>query len=312
MSRVESDATTANGSGSTGDFMLTPDESPVPGRKLFGSPGLDGDIDVDGAAVAVAAVESELNKAATGSTEEKDEDEGDEADNTGVDFEPTDAAEACRMLVGGEITSYTFDVEAFLPLAAASMGSLSQMSSPIGESKVRPMSRGPASAGATAEWFDPELDSSLSPILTPSLRHTSLAQLKALMSNTKSPTPSGRTPASRSGGGAVSRAQHLLSSGVLGAISSGISGLSGAFCGLTSSGCTANNAPSAAPPAQMPSQSGAPSASQLSRSAGSSAHGAPPPVMQQGAVLNSTCTAEQREQVLQKVQVPQSTPAVLS
>ena len=118
---------------------------------------------------------------------------------------PSDAAEACRMLVGGEIASETFDVDAFLPLAAATMGSLSQMNSPIGDGKQpsRPHTGGGAHAAmlggappsaskhggdaprhAAQDSFDPELDSSLSPILTPSLRH----QLRALMAS-KSPTP---------------------------------------------------------------------------------------------------------------------------
>ena len=93
---------------------------------------------------------------------------------------PSDAAEACRMLVGGEISSDTFDVDAFLPLAAASMGSLSQMNSPMADGKAP--NRAPSRVAQ--DWFDPELDSSLSPILTPSLRH----QLRALMAS-KSPTP---------------------------------------------------------------------------------------------------------------------------
>lgn len=109
-----------------------------------------------------------------------------------MEFAGSDAAEACRMLVGGEISSDTFDVESFLPLAAATMsvGGVSQMSSPIGEGKLRPLSR------MNDAWFDPELDTSLSPILTPSLRH----QLRALMA-AKSPTPHGATATpSRCGG----------------------------------------------------------------------------------------------------------------
>ena len=138
---------------------------------------------------------------------------------------PSDAAEACRMLVGGEINTDTFDVDAFLPLAAATMGSLSQMNSPIGDGKMpnRPNTVGRVSGGdaptggnsavvsgpgagahgvpTAQDWFDPELDSSLSPILTPSLRH----QLRALMGS-RSPTPraqpagtASQTPLSASG-----------------------------------------------------------------------------------------------------------------
>ena len=98
------------------------------------------------------------------------------------------------MLVGGEIAADTFDVDAFLPVAAAAMGSLSQMSSPAGEGKPRPRS------GMAQDWFDPELDSSLSPILTPSLRH----QLRALMATPRAGGSSSNTPAG---------SQHLLGLG---------------------------------------------------------------------------------------------------
>ena len=148
------------------------EDSPDPaGRKLFESPD---PVHYDGPggghpSSAHGVEDDELVTKRSSRVLDDDDDEG----GAGVGLEAVEQAEACRMLVGGEINADTFDVEAFLPVAAAAMGSLSQMSSPIGELKNRPMSRGVATtASAMAQdWFDPELDSSLSPILTPSLRH---------------------------------------------------------------------------------------------------------------------------------------------
>ena len=52
-----------------------------------------------------------------------------DGEEDGVGLEAADEAEACRMLVGGEIAADTFDVEAFLPVAAAAHASLTAASS---------------------------------------------------------------------------------------------------------------------------------------------------------------------------------------
>lgn len=173
---------------------LADDNSPNLGRKLFESPEaihFDGrtadDDDDEGAVLGKARHTNGEGEGAASRLRAHDDACCDEEEV----LPPSDAAEACRMLVGGEIASDTFDVDAFLPLAAASMGSISEMNTPIGE-KPRPASRQAQAAAVAGDWFDPELDSSLSPILTPSLRH----QLRALMAS-KSPTPrAGRSAAS--------------------------------------------------------------------------------------------------------------------
>jgi myb proto-oncogene protein len=213
------------------------EDSPQPGRKLFGSPvlGEDGDVDVEPepmqlsgfeAEQAAAAVAEEFGRQMGGKAKaaaDAAEAEARAADAE-IEFSPGGQAEACRMLVGGEISADNFDVDAFLPLANATVASPSQISSPVGSSKVRsrlqsrlqsrpnlasnlasqvrPISRlGAPSAGSVLfgnttsapEWYDQDLDTSLSPILTPSLRH----QLRALIGGTKSPhgrSPHGRSP----------------------------------------------------------------------------------------------------------------------
>ena len=191
------------------------EDSPQPGRKLFGSPvlGEDGDVDVEPeplqlsgfeAEQAAAAVAEEFGRQMGGKAKaaaDAAEAEARAADAE-IQFSPGGQAEACRMLVGGEISADNFDVDAFLPLANATVASPSQISSPVGSSKVRPVSRlGAPSAGSilfgnttsAPEWYDQDLDTSLSPILTPSLRH----QLRALIGGTKSPhgrSPHGRSP----------------------------------------------------------------------------------------------------------------------
>lgn len=191
------------------------EDSPQPGRKLFGSPvlGEDGDVDVEPepmqlsgfeAEQAAAAVAEEFGRQMGGKAKaaaDAAEAEARAADAE-MEFSPGGQAEACRMLVGGEISADNFDVDAFLPLANATVASPSQISSPVGSSKVRPISRlGAPSAGSilfgnttsAPEWYDQDLDTSLSPILTPSLRH----QLRALIGGTKSPhgrSPHGRSP----------------------------------------------------------------------------------------------------------------------
>jgi len=213
------------------------EDSPQPGRKLFGSPvlGEDGDVDVEPepmqlsgfeAEQAAAAVAEEFGRQMGGKAKaaaDAAEAEARAADAE-IEFSPGGQAEACRMLVGGEISADNFDVDAFLPLANATVASPSQISSPVGSSKVRsrlqsrlqsrpnlasnlasqvrPISRlGAPSAGSilfgnttsAPEWYDQDLDTSLSPILTPSLRH----QLRALIGGTKSPhgrSPHGRSP----------------------------------------------------------------------------------------------------------------------
>ena len=171
----------------------------------------------------------------------EDDDDGDEED---VGLAAADEAEACRMLVGGEIAADTFDVDAFLPVAAAAMGSLSQMSSPAGEGKPRPRS------GMAQDWFDPELDSSLSPSLTPSLRH----QLRALMATPRAGGSSSNTPAG---------SQHLLGLGAA---------LTAAVPSLVSNPL-ATHTPSASP------EAGADAVGRVGRSGGvgGGAAAAPPP-----------------------------------
>lgn len=162
----------------------SPEAVPFEGRDAVGVGGTSADDDDD-------VRLSEVVESGTGgnlSEEAKGAADGDEV------LPPSDAAEACRMLVGGEISSDTFDVDAFLPLAAASMGSLSQMNSPMGDGKAP----GRAPSRFAQDWFDPELDSSLSPILTPSLRH----QLRALMAS-KSPTPKPNASAAQGSSGAA-------------------------------------------------------------------------------------------------------------
>ena len=213
------------------------DESPNPGRKLFESPEAvhyndSGSADDDDALV---ASDGQQRAAA------EDDDDGDEED---VGLAAADEAEACRMLVGGEIAADTFDVDAFLPVAAAAMGSLSQMSSPAGEGKPRPRS------GMAQDWFDPELDSSLSPILTPSLRH----QLRALMATPRAGGSSSNTPAG---------SQHLLGLGAA---------LTAAVPSLVSN-TLATHTPSASP------EAGADAVGRVGRSGGGGggAAAAPPP-----------------------------------
>ena len=148
-------------------------------------------------------------------------------------------------------------------MAAAAMGSLSQMSSPAGEGKVRPASR--VEGGMMAqEWFDPELDSSLSPILTPSLRH----QLRAWMAS-RSPTPAGPTAATPNGvavprierahlhglGTALAAASTSLTSAVATTLSSALGGTPGR---KTTEGTPGGKAPlTAAAPTPNATQSSA-------------------------------------------------------
>ena len=108
-------------------------------------------------------------------------------------------------------------VDAFLPMAAAAMGSLSQMSSPAGDGKQRPTPR----PMAAQDWFDPELDGSLSPILTPSLRH----QLRAWMAS-RSPASSARAAGGASVTPTANRANLLGFSSALAAASSNLSAVS--------------------------------------------------------------------------------------
>ena len=191
---------------------------------------------------------------------------------------PSDAAEACRMLVGGEIASETFDVDAFLPLAATAMGSLIEMNSPMAHETggKRPASRAaqdwyarvpppralaltrarasrevfyvhrtalcPRRSVCSARRFDPELDSSLSPILTPSLRH----QLRALMAS-KSPTPHAAAAVAKTGA-TSHQGSPLAASAILAAAST--------------------DTPCAPPNAQGPSSPMPPSAAAPAQSAG--------------------------------------------
>ena len=110
------------GAGASGEGV---DDSPDPaGRKLFESPdGEGGHLHFDGA-VGGGDDEDVFEGAVASDREDEDEE-----DAEGVGLEADDQADACRMLVNGEIAADTFDVEAFLPVAAAAMGSLSEMSS---------------------------------------------------------------------------------------------------------------------------------------------------------------------------------------
>ncbi len=165
------------------------------GRKLFGSPGSrDALRSKDGRSTHSDAVLRNLPRRAAGEVDP----------HANVPLEGQDAVDACRLLVGGddgrggemgaagEISADTFDVEAFLPLAH---GSISQMCSPVADAarSARPASRSAdAACATTVSWFDPDLES-LSPLLTPSLRH----QLRALMA-----TPAGASGLTPSGASA--------------------------------------------------------------------------------------------------------------
>ena len=211
------------------------DESPNPsGRKLFESP--------EAVAFNEALAEAEDDDTLGPDRMRGAEDDESDGEEDGVGLEAADEAEACRMLVGGEIAADTFDVEAFLPVAAAAMGSLSQMSSPVGDGKARPASRAQAQ-----DWFDPELDSSLSPILTPSLRH----QLRAWMASRsdRSPTPraasKSTTPSSRAHllglGAALTAAASTSITSVTSAVSTTLSTALGGAGALTPTGAAASS-----------------------------------------------------------------------
>jgi len=89
------------------------------------------------------------------------------ASSSSDEVEKKGAVEAATGLLGGEISAETFDADAYL-LEAVGFSPDSKCCSP-------------ANARATSrnQWFDADLDLSLSPLLTPSLRHA-LRTLRAM------------------------------------------------------------------------------------------------------------------------------------
>ncbi len=152
LQRARSSASDAADAAKGGRDAVDPDEeitieidsidSPLPLRKLFGSPM--------------------SRPSAAGSR-------GPGPSTSGL----REAISPSRAILEGEISVENFDVEAYLPNSALKqLATVSQLCSPVNASRVvsHRASQSPVPR-ASSQWFDPDLDVSLSPILTPSLRH---------------------------------------------------------------------------------------------------------------------------------------------